>query len=479
MEAFAGLIDSINSFVWGYFLMFLIVGTGIFLTIRMRFVQVRLFGHALALVSGKWDKHDDAGEITHFQALSTALAATVGTGNIAGVATALASGGPGAVFWMWVSAFIGMCTKFTCCSLAMKFRSIDADGEVAGGPMYYLRDGMKMPWLGVLFAIFTFVASFGIGNMVQANSVAGPLHNYLTQAGLAAGPVSEGTDPVKFVIGIFIAILVGAVILGGIKRIGSFADKVVPFMALAYVLASIYILFIQRANLIPALELIIKSAFGWKEAAGGVLGFSVAQAMRWGVARGLFSNEAGLGSAPIAHAAAKTSVPIREGIVALLEPFIDTIVICTMTALVIITSGYFNPADAALFAGLKGAGLAAAAYQHNVAWGHHIVNIGLVFFTFTTLVGWSYYGDRSVRYLFDKNPARAKKAVFAYRLVYVMLIPVGAAVPLEIVWGLSDLANGLMALPNLFALIGLSGVAGGMLSDYEQQMPQMFAEAKK
>ncbi len=479
MEAFARIIDSINGFVWGYFLMFLIVGTGIFLTIRMRFVQVRFFGHAISLVSGKYDKHDDEGEITHFQALSTALAATVGTGNIAGVATALASGGPGAVFWMWVSAFIGMCTKFTCCSLAMKYRSIDVDGEVAGGPMYYLRDGMKMKWLGVLFAIFTFVASFGIGNMVQANSVAAPLHNYLTQAGLAAEPVKEGADPVKFVIGVVIAILVGAVILGGIRRIGSFADKVVPFMALTYVLSSLYILFIQRANIIPAFQLIFSSAFGLREAAGGVLGFSVSQAMRWGIARGLFSNEAGLGSAPIAHAAAKTSVPLREGIVALLEPFIDTIVICTMTALVIITSGYFNPGDAAMFTGLKGAELAAAAYHHNVAWGHHIVNIGLVFFTFTTLIGWSYYGDRSVRFLFDTNPVRAKKAVFAYRLIYVMLIPIGAAVPLEIVWGLSDLANGLMALPNLFALIGLSGVASGMLRDYEQKLPDMHAELKK
>ncbi|MDD3147975.1 MAG: sodium:alanine symporter family protein [Candidatus Riflebacteria bacterium] len=478
MEALARLIDTVNGFVWGYFLMFLIVGTGIFLTIRMRFVQIRFFGHALSLLSGKWGKHDDAGEITHFQALSTALAATVGTGNIAGVATAIASGGPGAVFWMWVSAFIGMCTKFTCCSLAMNFRTIDADGEVAGGPMYYLRDGLKKPWLGFLFAIFTFIASFGIGNMVQANSVAAPLHNYLASAGITAGAVTEGADPVKFVIGVIIAILVGAVILGGIRRIASFADKVVPFMALFYVLASLYILFIQRENLIPALKMILGSAFGLKEAAGGVLGFSVSQAMRWGVARGLFSNEAGLGSAPIAHAAAKTSVPVREGLVALLEPFIDTIVICTMTALVIITSGYFNSADTALFAGLKGAELTAAAYQHNVAWGHHVVSIGLVFFTFTTMVGWSYYGDRSVRYMFDSNPVRAKKAVFAYRLVYVLLIPVGAAVPLELVWNMSDLANGLMALPNIIALIALSGVASGMLRDYELKFPEMLAARK-
>lgn len=476
MENIAKLIDTVNGFVWGYFLMFLIVGTGLYLTFRMRFVQIRFFGHAWSLITGKWDKHDDAGEISHFQALSTALAATVGTGNIAGVATAIASGGPGAVFWMWVSAFIGMCTKFTCCLLALRFRTIDADGEVAGGPMYYLRDGMKMPWLGFIFATFTFIASFGIGNMVQANSVAAPLHNYLAGAGLTAGAVAEGFDPVKFGIGIVMAFLVGAVIIGGVKRIASFADKVVPFMAFGYVMASLYILFIQRDNIIPAFKMIFASALGFKEFAGGVLGFSVAQAMRWGVARGLFSNEAGLGSAPIAHAAAKTSEPVREGIVALLEPFIDTIVICSMTALVIITSGYFDPASSALFAGLKGADLTAAAYRHNVAWGHHVVSLGLVFFTFTTMVGWSYYGDRSVRFMFDANPARAKKAVFAYRLIYVMLIPIGAAVPIELVWNMSDLANGLMALPNLFALIGLSGVVSGMLHDYEARLPAMKAE---
>lgn len=476
MEAFSKIIETINGYVWGYFLMFLIVGTGIFLTFKMRLVQIRFFSHAWSLISGKWTKSDDAGEITHFQALSTALAATVGTGNIAGVATALVSGGPGAVFWMWVTAAIGMCTKFTSCLLAMKYRTIDADGEVAGGPMYYLRDGLQKPWLGVMFAIFAFVASFGIGNMVQANSVAAPLHKYLFEAGITAGPVSEGFDPVKFVIGIVIAVLVGVVILGGIRRIASFADKIVPFMALGYVSASLYILFVQRENILPAFQLIFSSAFGLREAAGGVLGFSVAQAMRWGVARGLFSNEAGLGSSPIAHAAAKTSEPVREGMVALLEPFIDTLVICTMTALVIITSGYFEPSQVGYFAGLKGADLTAAAFRHNVAWGHHVVSLGLVFFTFSTMVGWSYYGDRSVKFLFDKNPAQAKKAVFGYRLVYVLLIPIGAAFPLELIWNISDIANGLMAFPNLVGLIGLSGVAAGILKDYEKRYPEMKPE---
>ena len=473
MEEFAKWVELVNGYVWGYFLMFMIVGTGIWLTIRMRVVQIRFFTHAWSLISGKWEKPDDKGEITHFQALSTALAATVGTGNIAGVATAIASGGPGAVFWMWVSAFIGMCTKFTCCLLALKYREIDSDGEVSGGPMFYLRDGLKMPKLGMLFAIFAFVASFGIGNMVQANSVAGPLHSYLSEAGLVEAATGEGFNMVRLVIGIIIAILVGIVILGGIKRIASFADKVVPFMAFFYVSASLYILFVQRENLIPAFKMIFGSAFGLQEAAGGMLGYGVAQAMRWGIARGLFSNEAGLGSAPIAHAAAKTSEPVREGMVALLEPFIDTIVICTMTALVIITSGYFNPAEATVFAGLKGAELTAAAFRHNVAWGHHVVSFGLIFFTFSTMIGWSYYGDRSVRYMFDANPKRAKKAVFIYRLVYVLLIPIGAAVPLELIWNLSDIANGLMAFPNLIALLALSGVVAGMLRDYEARYPAM------
>lgn len=473
MEQFSKWVEIASGYVWGYFLMFMIVGTGLWLTYKMRLVQVRFFAHAWSLISGKWEKPEDKGEITHFQALSTALAATVGTGNIAGVATAIASGGPGAVFWMWVSAFIGMCTKFTCCLLAMKYRTVDSDGEVAGGPMYYLRDGLKMPKLGMLFAIFAFIASFGIGNMVQANSVAAPLHTYLTESGLAAAPVKDGFDMVKLAIGVVIAILVGVVILGGIKRIASFADKVVPFMAFGYVAASLYILFVQRENLIPAIKMIFGSAFGIREAAGGMLGFGVAQAMRWGIARGLFSNEAGLGSAPIAHAAAKTSEPVREGMVALLEPFIDTIVICTMTALVIITSGYFNPAEATVFAGLKGAELTAAAFRHNVPWGHHVVSLGLIFFTFSTMVGWSYYGDRSVRYMFDSDPKRAKRMVFIYRLVYVLLIPIGAAVPLELIWNLSDIANGLMAFPNLIALICLSGVAAEMLRDYEARYPKM------
>ncbi len=473
MEEISKLIATIDGYVWGYFLMFLLVGTGIWLSFRMKLVQVRFFKHAWSLITGKWDDPDDHGEITHFQALSTALSATIGTGNIAGVATALVSGGPGAVFWMWVTAFIGMCTKFTSCLLAQKYRSIDSDGEVTGGPMYFLRDGLQKPALGFAFALFAFIASFGIGNMVQANSVAGPLHSYIVEWGwIAESP--EGTFPMaRFLIGLVISVLVGFVILGGIKRIARVADKIVPIMALGYVISCLIILSKNYQSILPAFKLIFSSAFGMNEMVGGVLGFSVAQAMRWGVARGLFSNEAGLGSAAIAHAPAKTKEPVREGMVAMLGPFIDTIVVCTMTALVIITSGYFAAEAPVALKGLKGAELTAAAFKETVSWGHHVVSFGLVFFAFSTMVGWSYYGDRSVRYLFDSNPSRAKKAVFIYRIVYVLLIPIGAAIPLEIVWNLSDIANGLMAFPNLIGLIGLSGVAGGMLSDYESRFPGM------
>lgn len=473
MEYFAKLISSIDSYVWGYFLMFLLVGTGLWLTIRMRVVQVRFFKHAWSLITGKWDDPEDQGEITHFQALSTALSATIGTGNIAGVATALASGGPGAVFWMWITAFIGMCTKFTSCLLSQKYRSIDSSGEVTGGPMYFLHNGLEKPWLGFLFALFAFVASFGIGNMVQANSVAGPINTYLVSFGLVAASPEKGFSVVKFAIGIVIAILVGSVILGGIKRIAKVADKIVPFMAVGYVTSSLIILLSNYEKIIPAFKLIVSSAFGFKEVAGGVLGFSIAQTMRWGVARGLFSNEAGLGSAAIAHAPAKTKEPVREGMVAMLGPFVDTIVICTMTALVIIISGYFTSNAPEVLKNLKGADLTVAAFNQSVSWGGNVVSIGLMFFAFSTMVGWSYYGDRAVRYLFDANPERARKAVFTYRIVYVLLIPIGAAIPLEIVWNLSDIANGLMAFPNLIGLIGLSYVAKDMLSDYEKRYPDM------
>lgn len=474
----------LNGLVWGHFLMFVLVGTGIFLTLRMRFVQIRFFTHGWSLISGKWDNPEDHGEITHFQALSTALSATIGTGNIAGVATAIVSGGPGAVVWMWITAIFGMCSKFTCCLLAQRFRTIEPDGEVGGGPMYYIdriqlifqddpaREGEEGPvkpamnfhWLAFLFALFTAVASFGIGNMVQANSVAGPLYQYLVKLKMVTG-TGEGFSLVKFGLGVVMAVLVGLVILGGVKRIAKVAEKIVPFMAGVYVICSLIILILNWDKIIPALTLIFSSAFlGVKPAAGGALGFTVAQAMRFGVARGLFSNEAGLGSAAIAHAPAKTKEPVREGLVAMLGPFIDTIVICTMTALIVVIAGQYT-------GGSSGAELTSTSFNALLpGYGEHVVSFGLMFFAFTTMVGWSYYGDRAVKFLCGKH---GKTGVLVYRVVYVLLIPIGAAMPLQIVWNLSDIANGMMAFPNLIALIGLSGVVSGMLRDYEKRFPDM------
>jgi len=446
------IIDTVNSYVWGYFLMFLLVGVGTFLTFRFRFVQFRHFRHAWSLISGKWDNVKDSGEITHLQALSTALSATIGTGNIAGVATAIASGGPGAVFWMWITALVGMCTKFTCCLLSQKYREMDDRGVVAGGPMYYLRDGLNLKWLGMIFAFCAMVASFGIGNMVQSNSVAQPLHDYIGLNKLALGTV--------------MAALVALVIIGGVKRIARFAEKVVPFMALIYVTAALVILIINYKLVPSAFISIFYGVFGLEPAAGGVLGYGVAQAMRFGIARGLFSNESGLGSAAIAHAPARTEEPVREGFVAMLGPFIDTIVICSMTALIIIISGLHNTSEQ-----LTGATLSARAFDHSLfGYGHHVVNFGLVFFAFTTIIGWSYYGDRSVKFLFG---SRGDKAVVVYRWIYVLLVPVGAAIPLDLIWALSDIANGLMAFPNLVALVGLSGVVAHQLRDYEARLPAM------
>lgn len=448
---FAAWVEIIDGWVWGYFLIFLLVGTGIFLTIRLRAVQIRQFFHGWGLISGKWDNPKDAGEITHFQALSTALSATIGTGNIAGVATAITLGGPGAVFWMWVTAAVGMCTKFTCCLLAQCYREFDEKGVVAGGPMYYLKNGLKLPWLGWLYALFAAVATFGCGNTVQANSVAAPLYDYL------------GVP--KLLIGIILAILVALVIIGGVRRIAKVAETIVPFMCVVYVISALIILITHFSAIPAAFSEIFQGAFGFQSAAGGAIGYTVAQAMRWGIARGLFSNESGLGSAAIAHAPAKTKEPVREGFVAMLGPFIDTLVICTMTALVIIISGLHRTTDH------TGASLSALAFNQTLpGFGAHVVSFGLIFFAFTTIIAWSYYGDRAVLFLFGRY---GRQATLIYRWLYVLAIPVGATLSLPLVWNLSDIGNGLMAFPNLVALIGLSGVVARHLRDYEARRPSM------
>jgi AGCS family alanine or glycine:cation symporter len=366
----------------------------------------------------------------------------VGTGNIAGVATAISLGGPGALFWMWMTAFFGMATKFTECTLSLKFRQVDANGDISGGPMYTLLHGLRMKRMAVLFASFALIASFGIGNMVQANSVVdglGYLFPQIRDSAWLAGGV--------------LAFLVGLVILGGVRRIARVASAIVPFMALLYVGAAILVLINHAAEIPSALATILNHALNpW--AVGGA---AVGEAIRWGVARGLFSNEAGLGSSPMAHAAAKTNEPVREGLVAMLEPFIDTLVICTMTGLVIVVTGAYTLQQD----DLVGAALTAHAFQSSIGVaGAGVVGVGLSLFAFSTMIAWSYYGDRSARFLFGEG------AVRPYRLLFTFLVMIGAAVPLKLVWNIADVTNILMALPNLLSLALLAGLAQRLKNEY-------------
>lgn len=437
------LTGRLAGYVWGIPSIVLLVGTGLYLTIRLGFIQFRGFGHSLGLISGRYDRAGDPGEVTHFQALSTALSATIGTGNIAGVATAIAFGGPGAVFWMWVTALVGMATKYTSCALALRFRIIHPGGEVSGGPMYTLKHGLGLPALGAAFAVFALIASFGIGNMVQANSVVDGLSF-----------ISPQVEEFKLAIGAVIALAVGLVIIGGIKRIAKVASRIVPFMAIAYCGSALLILALNLEKIPGALATIINHALNPWAFGGGAIG----AALQYGVARGVFSNESGLGSAPMAHAAARTTEPVREGLVAMIGPFIDTIVICTMTALVIIVMGAWGDAKPKAF---EGAALSAYAFQLGLgragAW---VVGFGLVFFAYSTIIAWSYYGDRSAEYLFGE------RAVMPYRLIYTGLVVVGAYVPLKLVWNFADIANMFMAAPNLISVILLAGLTRKLSEEY-------------
>ncbi len=451
MEALNNLVGVVGSFAWGPIMITLLFATGLILSIGTKFVQYRKLGTAFKLLFSK--KVEGDGDITPFAALMTALAATIGTGNVAGVATAIAVGGPGAVFWMWITAILGGATKFSEAVLAIKYRVTDEKGEKSGGPMYYCSKGMEdkfggnWKWLGFAFALFAFIASFGIGNMVQSNSVAASLEQ------------STGLSP--YISGIIIALATALVIIGGIKSIGKVTEKIVPIMAVIYVIGSLIVLIINIQFLPRAFGWIFGNAFNAKAVSGGFLGTVV----RMGVARGVFSNEAGLGSAPIAHAASKTNDPVRQGIIASLGSFIDTIIVCTMTALVILISPMVNiGADGLMVVkdGLNGAALTTAAYNASLPGvGQFIVSFGLVFFAFSTILGWYYYGYKSLEYL-----AGVKVASY-YKWAWVLLVFVGAIIPLGFVWNLSDAFNGLMAIPNLIALIALSSVIFGMLKEYE------------
>jgi len=434
-------VDWLNGMVWGLPMLIAILGTGLFLTIGLRFMPVLKISTGFKrLWAGR--KSEDEGDISPFNALMTSLSATVGTGNIAGVATAIFIGGPGALFWMWCTALVGMATKYAEAVCAVKYRQVDELGNHVGGPMYYIRYGLgeKWAWLGITFAVFGACAGFGIGNTVQANSVADALH---------------GTYSVpEWVTGIVLAILTGLVLIGGVQRLAKVAGKLVPIMAIAYMGGGIVILLIHITDVPAAIVTIIKSAFTPVSAAGGFAGSTVWLAMLWGVKRGIFSNEAGLGSAPIAHAAAKTNDPVRQGTVAMLGTFIDTILICSVTGLVIVVTGAWTSGD-------NGAVLSTTAFNKGLPGvGEHIVSLGLAIFAYTTLLGWSYYGERCVEFLFGV------KSILPFRVLWIVAIPVGAVFDLSKVWLIADTLNALMAIPNLIALLMLSPVIFKLTKDH-------------
>jgi len=431
-EQLAVLLGEISGFVWGLPLIILLVGTGVFLTLRLRGLQITQLGRALRIAFSRADT-GSAGDISHFKALMTALAATVGIGNIAGVATAIAAGGPGAVFWMWMTAFFGMATKYSEAILAVKYRVVDENGDMSGGPMYYLERGLGQKWLGVLFALFGSLAAFGIGNMAQANTVARVLES-------SFGVQSWAT-------GLVMAVLTAAVILGGIKRIGNVSGVLVPVMAVIYIVAGIVVLILNYQAVPGAFSLILERAFTPTAATGGFAGAIVMQTIKMGVSRGLFSNESGLGSAPIVAAAAKTRNPFRQALVSMTGTFIDTIIVCTITGLVIVSTGSWET-------GQTGAELTVTAFSTGLPGdsGGVIIAIATILFAYSTILGWAYYGEKCCEYLLGV------RAVLTYRYLWVAAVLCGALLKLQMVWDFADIMNGLMAIPNLIGLIGLSGV---------------------
>ncbi|MBT4146174.1 MAG: sodium:alanine symporter family protein [Gammaproteobacteria bacterium] len=441
MKQLEHILTEISSHIWGPVTLALLLGIGVYLTIGLRFFTLRkVFSAMCILWQGR--RSDNAGDITPFQALMTALSATIGTGNIAGVATAIALGGPGAIFWMWLTALFGMATKYAEAVLAVKYREVDDQGLHVGGPMYYIQNGLskKWRWLAYAFAFFGAFAAFGIGNMVQANSVADAIH----------AQFQIPTSYTAIVLTLFSAV----VIFGGIRRIGEVAASLVPVMAISYIICALWVIISHYQEIPQALGLIVQSAFTETAAVGGFTGAAVWAAIRFGVARGVFSNEAGLGSAPIAHAAAKTNDPILQGMIAMLGTFIDTILVCTMTALVIILSGVWS-------SGENGAALSTLAFEVGLPGvGSYVVVLGLVVFAFTTILGWSYYGERCAEYLFGT------RVIWPYRLLWLIAIPIGAMSKLTLVWLVADILNGLMAIPNLIALGLLSPVIFRMTRHY-------------
>ncbi len=424
----------LGNFIWSWPLIILLVGTGLWLTIILRGLQFRTLLRAfyLALIKRR-EEGNEPGDISHFQALMTALSATIGTGNIAGVATAISVGGPGALFWMWITGLVGMATKYSEAVLAVKYRTRDKFGTMSGGPMYYLSRGLGLKWLGTIFALFASIAAFGIGNMVQSNSVAEAVKSTFGIPTLFSG--------------IILMAATGLVIIGGIKSIGRVTQWLVPFMLVFYFGGALLILIIYFQEIPSAILLILKQAFTPTAASGGFLGAGIMVTVRMGVARGIFSNESGLGSSPIAAAAAQTKDPVTQALVSMTQTFIDTIVICSMTGLVLIVTGVWNN-------GKTGAELTSIAFSQGLPgeWGNFIVALGLILFAYSTILGWCYYGEKSIEYLFGERIIRL------YRYVYVVFVGVGALLKLNFVWAIADVFNGLMAIPNLIGLLALSPV---------------------
>ena len=441
MNNISEFLDAAGTIVWGPPMLILLVGTGVYLTFRLGFYSWYSLPYALKMAFSKDQDTESAGDVSHFEALMTALAATIGTGNIAGVATAVALGGPGAVFWMWVTALVGLATKYGEAILAVKYRVTDERGEMAGGPMYYISRGLGLKWLGTVFAVLGALAGFGIGNMVQSNSVAEVLTSTFSVPNWITGAV--------------LALFTAMVILGGIKSIGKVTGYMVPIMAVFYVAGGLIIIFMNLSALPAAVSLIVTSAFTGQAAAGGFAGASVLMAMRYGVARGVFSNEAGLGSAPIAAAAAKTDHPGRQALVSMTGTFLDTIVVCSITGLVLAITGVWS-------SGKTGAALTTMAFEAGLPGiGQYIVAIGIVLFAYSTVLGWAYYGEKCAEYLFGI------RVLLPYRVLWIVAVFLGTVAKMPMVWDLADVLNGLMAVPNLIGLLALSGVIVKETEDFK------------
>jgi len=446
MEFLENIVSFVNGILWDYVLIFGLVGIGLYFTLRLGFIQVKRFGSAAKRVFGGVFKKEKAkeGSMSSFQALATSIAAQIGTGNVAGVATAITTGGPGAVFWMWVSAFFGMATIFVEATLAQKYRETDRDGQLVGGPAYYIKNGLGNKGLASFFAIALIIALGFIGNMVQSNSI--------------ADAVSRAFNIPQLVVGIIIAAIAGLIFIGGMKRIASFAELVVPLMAMVYIIGALAIMVLFRENIVNVFKAIFVAAFKPEAIMGGAAGIGVQQAIRYGIARGLFSNEAGMGSTPNSHAVAHVLHPVEQGLSAMIAVFIDTILVCSATAIVILSTG-------ANEAGLVGVGVTQEAF--NIAFGpigEKFLAVCLTFFAFTTLVGWYYFGENNIRFLF-----KGKNSIRIYQIIVLIFIVLGSYQKVDFVWNLADMFNGIMVIPNLIAIFALFKDTKGMLEDYDEQ----------